>query len=536
MKKIKSDIHRRGAFCMFVIMVLFLIAVLRVSTVSGDSALAEKAAEQSLVRLRVSRQRGTIFDTNLEPLTNDKTMTVTAVTPLETAVSRICPILGEEQKTVLLERASEGIPTLVKTGQSVTGEGLYNVTVAVNQSSDTLAPHLLGYTDSTGHGVCGVQKAFDKSLYSGSTVDFCYTRDGKGEIIDEFGCEVKFKEGVELGGVKLTIDADIQAAAETVADSLKRGAIVISEVGSGKIRALVSRPDYDPTNVAEYLNDPASPLLNRAFCAYNVGSAFKPCVAAAALESGAVTNRLFECVGSLMIEEKSFACHRTSGHGPLDLRLALAYSCNTYFYSLALDVGAKPIYNMASSLGFGQRHYFADSLFTERGFLPSPDELFSPRSLANLAIGQGDLMLSPVSMLTLYESIAGGGVYYKPSICEGYVDGGVVYETERPLPTRVMSEQTAATIKNALMDVIKKGTGVSAAPKKCTAAGKTATAQTGWLDGERKVEHSWFCGFFPAEDPQYVAVILSEDTNGGGTACSPLFSRLADAIFDLKLS
>lgn len=523
--------------CMFLILLLMLVGFLRVADTATDASLKAAAETQNTARITVSRQRGTVFDTNMLPLTNTQSQNVTVVSPYADAQNALKGVLSAEELEALREQLTQGKPVLVNTEEAVSGYGISNVTVAVNQSAGSMASHLLGYTDNTGHGVCGVQKAFDAVLYSGSTVDVCFVQDSRGRMVEKFGTEIKFKSGAELSGVKLTIDADIQAAVEGIAHDLKRGAIVISEVGSGKIRALVSRPNYDAANVAAYLSREDSPLLNRAFCAYNVGSVFKPCVAAAAMESGVVTNRLFECTGSFTVDQKNFVCHKKNGHGMVDLYAALTYSCNTYFYSLALQTGADAICDMASVLGFGQRCYFADSLFTDKGNVPAASEHSSQRSLANLAIGQGDLMLTPVSMLTLYEAIADGGVYHSPSLVEDYVSNGKPLGVlEEPLPTRAMSAETAEKIGAALENVVENGTGLAAKPKLCTAAGKTATAQTGWIENGRFVEHSWFCGYFPADNPRYVAVIISEDTNGGGTPCSPLFARVADAVFKLKLS
>ena len=99
-----------------------------------------------------------------------------------------------------------------------------------------------------------------------------------------------------------------------------------------------------------------------------------------------------------------------------------------------------------------------------------------------------------------------------------------------------MSKGTANYLKESLMEVIKSGTGRSAEPQKCTAAAKTATAQTGWIREGKTVDHSWLCGFFPAENPKYVVVIISENTSGGGTPCGPLFSAVCDAVYSLNLS
>ncbi len=536
MKRI-TLIEKRSAACMFLMFLLFTVSVIRIMLLCEKEDYKSVAERQSSYKLTVSSQRGTIFDTNMRALTNSEKKTVTAVMPNDDGKNTASRYLDIEEMRELSAKLSAGKPVLVETEREIEGEGVKSITYSVCETKDTLAPHLIGYLDGSGHGVCGLQKAFDPLLYSDSTVAFRYVSDGKGDILFDFECDVSGDESVEASGVKITIDADIQTVVEEISLPLKSGAVVISEVGTGKIRALVSRPAFDPSDVAKYLGDETSPLLNRAFCAYNVGSVFKPCVAAAALEQGIYGAMIYECVGGKQIGDKYFACHRSVGHGLIDLKQALAFSCNTYFYTLAAKTGAEAIYSTASSLGFGQRYEFCDGLATEKGNMPTVDNFgTTEQGIANVAIGQGSLMLTPISLLTLYDAIAGGGYYRRPTLIEGIVKNGVVTKSEDNPPTEVMSAESAEYLREALCDVIKSGTGKSAKTSLCTAAGKTATAQTGWKRDGRAVDHSWLCGFFPAEEPKYVAVIISEDTSGDGTPCAPLFAQLADAIYSLKLS
>ncbi len=522
---------------MFLLLFLFFLAALRLISVIGVESYSTVAKKQNSYRLIVSRQRGTIFDTNMKSLTNAKSKIYTAVTPTDEGKNTMSRYLDVEEMRELSKVLADGKPVLIETEKEIKGDGVMSIEVPVCEDEDTLAPHLIGYLDGDGHGVFGLEKVFDDLLYSEKTVDFLYACDAKGDLLSRFSVESVSDERITSSGVKTTIDADIQKIAEEVMEDFKSGALIVSEVGTGKIRAVVSRPDFNPVNIKDYLKDETSPLLNRAFCAYNVGSVFKPCVAAAALEQGVFGSFLYDCTGGKVIGGKNFACHNLGGHGTLGITDAIAFSCNTYFYTLGQKAGAAAVLSMANSLFFGQRHTFYQGLYTEKGNMPSEKQvLLSEQTLANTVIGQGDIMLTPVSLLTLYEAVANKGEYVMPSLIEGIVTDGVAEELAPSPPTRVMSERTAETLKKALIDVINKGTGKAAAPKNCTAAGKTATAQTGWIIDEKAVNHSWFCGFFPAENPRYVAVIISENTSGGGTPCPPVFSALADAVYALKLS
>ena len=170
-------------------------------------------------------------------------------------------------------------------------------------------------------------------------------------------------------------------------------------------------------------------------------------------------------------------------------------------------------------------------MYTQQGVIPKMNTLSNQGALANLSIGQGDLLLSPVSMLTLYLSIAGDGSYYLPSIVEKTVKDGVENTYDKGNPTRVMNADTAEKLREYLKTVIMDGTGSEAAPTITTAAGKTATAQTGrYYDDGSEITNSWFCGFFPAENPRYVVVVMSDNRLNVSTAS--LFAEIADKITD----
>lgn len=521
---------------MVFLMLLLFISALRIITVMSREDLQAASNKQTSYKLVASRLRGTVFDTNMHKLTNEDERIVAAVLPTKQGLVDVLPYLTYETEEELSNRMLAGKPVLAEVSQAINTENVKSMVLPINQNSGQLSPHLVGYTDKSGHGVSGIQAAFDSVLYSESQAAFVYTCDALGNIMTSYGTELNFDASVSASGVKLTIDSKIQSAVAEASKDMKSGAVIVSEVGTGKIRALCSYPTYDVTAVENFLFSEGAPLINRAFCAYNVGSVFKPCVAAAALEQGKYGGMSYECLGYKDIGEMRFNCHEESGHGLISLKTAISHSCNTYFYTLASKIGAESIYSMASSLGFGQRYNFCEGLSTEKGNLPSYIEVGkSEQSIANLAIGQGELMLTPVSLLPLYEAVANGGVYHRPTLVEGIVNNGALTEKsiENP-PTRVMSEETAETLRLCLYEVINRGTGAAARPKNVTGAGKTATAQTGWIIDGKAVDHSWFCGFFPADNPLYTVVVLSENTSGGGTACAPVFSRVADAVYALK--
>ena len=523
---------KRAAICFFIIIVLFFSCILRVAgTALSDYSEVQK--NQSSLRLTAGNLRGTIYDRNMVPITNGKAKIIAAVSPTPRAVTAISSVLEGAELENVLERLKSGKPVLCEVPEIIDCDGIACTTVYEHNSAYTPAVHLIGYTDSDFHGVSGLQKAYDGILYSERQAAFVYTIDGQGDILSGIKPEIENDSSVTAGGVVSTIDVNIQAIAEDAAKAIQTGAVVIADAESSKIRAMVSRPDFDCTKITDALESHDSPLLNRATSAFNVGSVFKPCVAAAGIESGK-GGFTYTCLGSCKIIDRYFKCHKQSGHGLMSLKSGLANSCNTFFYNFAFLIGGEMIYNMASSLNFGKSLEICDGISTAKGSLPDKSSLSNIAYLANFSIGQGELLLSPVSMLTLYCAIASDGSYAVPSVVEGTLSDGKLTEYKRKSRTRVMSEETAKLLRGYLAAVIAEGTGVKASPKTVTAAGKTATAQTGKYESGTEICEGWFCGFFPADKPKYTVIVFSENISRQSLSCAEVFAEIADRITELE--
>lgn len=535
-KTFEHIFSRRGTALFIAILLLMLVCILRIYVLCSD-AITANGNQSNTVSLTVGELRGNIFDANMVSLTGNKITQMAAITNSAQDMMALTQILKGQELQEAIERLSEGKPILIETNNKSSSA----VTVArVEHSSDNmLAKHIVGYVGASGHGVSGIEAACDSMLYTGEKLKLVYSVDGHGQLLSGIKPQLVGDTSIYGDGVALTLDSRIQSVAENAMQSIKRGAAVVFEVKSGKIRAMVSRPDYDPTNISQSLESEDSPLINRALYAYNVGSVFKPCIAAAAIEQGTYLNLHYSCTGSSEVGGRIFNCNSAEGHGYIDLKQALTFSCNTFFYELAQRCGANAIYNMARQFNFGNAVSLADGITTQSGGLTSLKDLSaSNATVANFAIGQGDILLSPVAVGYMYCAIAGDGTYSVYPLVEGQVKNYKLATPKKQVnSTRVMSEQTAKILREYLINAVNNGTGKLALPKSCTAGGKTATAQTGWLDEYgNSVTQGWFCGFFPAENPQYIAVILAEDVASGGSVCAPVFSDLADGICALNLS
>lgn len=521
----------RAVLSFLLVMLLLMSCILRVAVVATKD-YKHIQTQQSSHRIDVARLRGTIYDCNMVPITNSTTKTVAAVASTPKGIMAISRALTGETLQSVLDQLKNNMPAICTVNKKIESEGVAT-TLVYNHTGDTLpACHIIGYTDSTGHGVTGIEKAYDDLLYSEKKVSAVFTADGKGNVLE--GVEPYFDNDLSVihSGVVTTLDINIQDITEKAVSVLKSGCAIVAEASSGKIRAMASVPTFDINNLSLSMTQESSPMLNRALASFNVGSVFKPCVAAAAFENG-YPYHTFNCEGRLEIVDRVFRCHNLSGHGNMNMRDALSQSCNCFFYNLAITLGSTHIFKTTSTLSLSSEIRIANNLYTSSGSMPTEKSLSSDGALANLSIGQGNLMASPVSMLNLYTAIATDGCYYLPSIVEKTISDGKETFYDKGNKTRVMKSDTAATLREHLKSVITDGTGTDAAPQNCTAAGKTATAQTGrYYENGEEITNSWFCGFFPAESPEYVVVVMSDSRLNVSTAS--VFAQIADEITELN--
>lgn len=524
---IEKAFAHRSVKCFFLVIMLMLSTIFRVAVIINKN-YKQIQSEQSAYRIDIAQLRGTIYDCNMVPFTNASKQTVAAVLPTPRGITAISSVVDIAENYAVINQLKNKKPAICVVDEQIESDGICCAEIYKHTTDNMSACHIIGYTDSEGHGVSGLELAYDDLLYSDKMASAVFTTSAKGDILN--GVKPFFENDLTIvkNGIVSTLDINIQNIAEQASAQLKSGAVVIAEAANGKIRASVSKPDFNVNDIAASLGGEGSPLLNKALCAYSVGSVFKPCVAAAAIEAG-FGEEILNCTGEMEIIDRKFKCHKLDGHGSVTLQSALAQSCNCYFYDLGVKIGIDRIYNIASSLNFGTNLRIADKMFTSNGNLEKASNITNSAQIANISIGQGGLLLSPISMLTLYCAIASDGCYYIPSIVEKTYKDGVFNNYDIGHPTRVMREETAATLRQYLVSVLTEGTGEEAKPENCTAAGKTATAQTGQIDESgAEITNSWFCGFFPANEPKYVVVVMSQGATE--VSAASIFANIADGV------
>ena len=521
--------RKRALVCFVVTLCLMLTSGMRVLDISQREEYLNTAVKQATRRVDVYRPRGNIYDCNKHPLTGQTYETVTVVLPNEKGYIALNEMLSGEELLKAVESLKKYTPVTVR-GKSLLNSS-YCESFFVPRRYSVGMTHILGYLKGDGHGVTGVEKAMDELLYCEDNVGLRYYTDSLGKMLASEG--VERIEPVHKNSVTLTVDSQIQFIVERAMNSVEKGAAVIIDAATGHIKAVVSRPDYDRESLEKYLDDESSPLINRAVCAYNVGSVFKPCLAVAALESG-LSDYKYTCTGSVEVNGISFKCNRSLGHGELDLKEALAFSCNTYFYTLSQILGAERVYNAAKVFRFGESLDCDGGLISGGGRMPSLESiLYSPAELTNLSIGQGDLLLSPIAVSLMYSAIVNQGKYLLPRLVLETQRDGKTKMSEPSLPTVAMSPDTAEIMKEYLKNALQNGTGSGAFVENVSAGGKTGTAQTGWKDKDRRILNGWFCGFYEGKRSNYTIVVLKEDVKSGSADCAPIFKKITE---NMKIS
>lgn len=523
-----------------VIAVFVLISIamtglsIRIIDISANSV--QVGSRVSTKSIDLATVKGTIYDCRFRPITNAESDIYVAAKPSDRAIAELRKILSNEVFESVKERMSKGKPIAVKSEKAAgNSEDILTVYVPKRYENSSFACHIIGYTDGENNGVCGIEKAYNKLLSSDiRTPGVRFSTDANGRAMLGEGITLEDNE-IPGTGVVLTVDKDIQRITETALDEsgAECAAAVVTDIESGAIRACVSRPAFDRNNLADALNNENSPLINRAFLAFSVGSVFKPVVAAAALENGIDGSFEYNCTGNVTYNGVTFNCHKRDGHGILDMEGALANSCNTYFIALGNETGADNIIETAVKFGFGKPSSFAVGMKSASGYLPKENELDSKAALANLSFGQGKLLATPVQICSMMSAIANGGNFTEPYLVEGETDkqGNFIRTSKLKRQKKIISERTSDLLEKYLRSVVTDGSGKNAGSEFFEVSGKTATAQTGKTENGNEICNSWFAGYFPSDNPRYAIVIMKENGEGGSVSCAPVFKAIAEAIF-----
>jgi penicillin-binding protein 2 len=600
------ELHHRLRWLVVVMTLVFLALAVRLwqlQVVHGDQNL-EQSLSNVVRRRAIPSMRGRILDRDGRPLADNQAAYDIYVDPqhFDQVGPELVRLLGlsDEDAAVMQDKMAEARerkatgPQPVLEGQPQEHAGaVLEASYALpgvevrrelhrNYPQGELAAHVIGYmnkltdrelrqarqedSDYQEHeliGRAGMERKMEKRL-RGHKGERPFVINARGQQVegaeaDRLLSSERYVEPVAGQDVILTLDLELQKAAERAVKYQPAAAVVVVEVATGRILALVSRPSFDPNVMtgkltrarkAELDADPRDPFVDKALGQrYPPGSLFKFVTAAAALEDGKINGtELQQCPGYYERSNQIFHC--TAAHGLVDLQAAIQQSCNVYFWKLAEVVGLDRIAEVATDFGFGK----PTGLGLD-GDLPGrvPDKAwynqrgeFKIGNTLNAATGQGDVEVTVMQMAMAYAAIANGGTLWVPQLIRR------VQTRERPPRVVVdyppmgrkvsVSPETLETIRSGMDKVVNQlgGTAFEYGHSDLVhIAGKTGTAQV--RKGKNKVvefkgwhpyrDHAWFAGFAPAEAPEVAIAVLIEHGGAGGKVAAPVAKEILEKYF-----
>ncbi|WP_352418550.1 penicillin-binding transpeptidase domain-containing protein [Proteiniborus sp.] len=547
-KKTENSINNRAMKIIVFFIMAFIMIVIRlfwIQLVKGQEYRHE-AEKQHIREIRVSPARGNIFDRNNIQLTNntaEKTIYIFRDVVLKDSqiLERIKETFNLSEKDIEIIKKSNNRIVEIPLGEVVEDntfiKGIVIEDRIIRYDGSNLLAHVIGYIkESENIGEYGIEKEYDDILKMNETSGIKYvTVDGKQRIIPGLNdTEAISEKRYVTNSIKLTVDIDMQKSVERVMDARKvNGAIVVTDVETGDILAMASRPNLNQNNIKANFNSDDMDFYNKAIeVAYPPGSIFKIIVLLAAIEEDlSDIDDTFICEGYVDLGSFKIKCNNTDGHGELTVYKAFSESCNSVFIQIGQKVGAKKIINMAKKLGFGEK--IQNILIESRGNLPKNDELLGP-SIGNISIGQSNIEVTPLQVSNMMMIIVNDGVKREIGIVDSIVteEGKFVKKVERAKEERVLPVDLCKQVKKCLEGVVDVGTAKNIDMSNIGgAAGKTGSAENG-----KKNTHAWFSGYFPRKNPRYVLTVFIEEGGSGSKTSVPIFEEVAKSIYSIEMN
>ncbi len=338
--------------------------------------------------------------------------------------------------------------------------------------------------------------------------------------------------------VYTTLDANLQ---QVVYNSLGiyKSACVVTNVKTGEILAMVSKPDFDPNTIAQdwakYVEEEqtkkSSVLLNRATQGiYPPGSTFKIITSLQYLKehSTSVDGYHFNCNGRFKHANTSIQCYHGTNHGSEDFNKAFAKSCNSAFASIGVELNRSQYGNTLNKLLFNQE--LPIDINYSKSMLEVDSDI-TDDEMIQISIGQGKAQITPMHMNMITSAIANGGLLMKPQFLDKVLtaNGSIVKIYSPQEYKELMSKEEADVLTELMTGVVNEGTATKLKTNLYQAAGKTGSAE---YNGVKEDSHAWFTGFAPVEDPEIAVTIIIEGIGSGGDYAAPIAKRIFDAYFE----
>ncbi|MEW8956517.1 stage V sporulation protein D [Clostridium sp.] len=559
-----------GLFLLLFVLVFRLVYLM----VIQGGYLSYKAKEQWTSEVKLSAKRGRILDRNgnelavsanvyrvdldlnaLRQYSNSKGISMEDIadklaSALEMEKDKVLGIItktlpsGEPMGSANLVRRIEKAEADKVTALQIKGVMVSPDTKRYYPNNNFLS-HVLGTTNVDGEGLTGVELTYNQYLSGVPGMRITELDRNSGElpnIISEYTDPIQGKD------LYLTIDEKIQYFAEKAAEQAmsdnkaKAVTIIVMDPKSGEILGLVNKPDFNPNNPregAESSDELQKMWRNRAVNdTYEPGSIFKVITAAAAMEEGLVgENDVFNCNGSIKIGNRTIHCWKRTGHGPQSFSDIIKNSCNIGFVELGKRLKAETLNKYIDKFGLGKVSG-VDLPGEAKGIVKKTEDI-SETDLATIAFGQTNTV-NPVQFLAAFNTIANNGVWIRPHVMKeikGSEEDVIKYDDYDS--KRVVSEETAKTLRTYLQRVVNEGSGRTTYIEGYNIAGKTGTAQkvnpmNGTYEAGKYVAS--FVGMAPTDDPKLSIFVAVDEPSAGdyyaGVVAAPVAKQVFNNIFN----
>lgn len=567
---------------------LIVVSLICLQLVDG-AELQKAAVDQQLRDTTISAQRGTIYDRNMKPLAQSATVWKVVLAPAyidkddETLRRKIstglADILGLDAEDIYKRTEGTSYYDVLKTKVETDVKDRLVQFIEENDLGNTIqlqedykryypfgsfASTILGFTGTDGQGLAGLEAYYDEYL-SGTAGRLVTAKNAVGtDMPFQYEQKVEAQDGYNL---VLTIDEVVQhyleQALEEGVENNKvenRATGIVMNVKTGEIVAMAVKGDYDPNNpfviadeeerarIAELPEEEQQEATSAALQAqwrnkavsdtYYPGSVFKMVTLSMALEENVATEETtFTCTGSYVPVqgERAINCHNTSGHGTQTLVQGTMNSCNPFFIYLGQLLGTETFFDYFEAFGFTQKTGIdlpgeSQSIYHDRDM--------SLMDLAVESFGQ-NFSITPIQMITACAAIANGGYLVQPHVVSQIVDndGNIIKTADTTVKRQVISEETSKRVSKILQENATSGTAKNGYVAGYRIAGKTGTSEKVGADGKVGSDNKYiasYCGFAPADDPQYAVLVFFDEPTGdsyyGGAVAGPVFAKIMEEI------
>ncbi len=601
-----SGYKKKALYSLAIIIFFFAVVMTRLwyLQIQQGEEYSELADSNRVRYLEIAAPRGNIYDRRgREIVTNRPSFNVVWIRENNKIddewLKSLTKILGQDASTLLEKiRKMSGVPGHIpvrlaedidwETVARIENNRMYLPEIKIEvvplriYHYENLASHLIGYLGEINKKEL---ESVDRELYRGGDLigkmglERLRESDLRGEKgrdymeVNALGFEQRNLKGDEpLPGrdLQLTLDVELQKIAEDAMAADKRaGAVVATEVNTGRMLVLASAPTLHINEFVggishkawqEMLNNPLHPLVNKLVQGqYPPGSTYKPVTAFAGLAEGIVTpDTSFYCPGSYRFGNRTYRCWKHSGHGSVNLKRALAESCDVYFYQVGQRLGVDRLAKYARMFGLGSESGI-EMEHEKPGLIPTSawkkkryGKKWMEGETLSVDIGQGFDLTTPVQLALMTSVIANGGILYKPGIVEQVRDpDGKKVESFTPeiLHRLTGHGKNLKLVREGMIEAVnsRHGTGREAQVDAhgIIVGGKTGTAQVVRLKVYKHLkeenipyeyrDHAWFTCFAPGVNPEIVVTVLVEHGLHGGSAAAPIAAKILNRYFEDKM-